>query len=220
MGTILDKKVWAEEFLKQFGNANPSPALIKFVEAWEILESGTGPVVGCDHNPLNTTQDWPGATNCNSVGVKKYATYQDGLQATAKVLTNGLYPSLSNALKTNDAGNLGMSGKAMAGNIVGDLSVWATGKRTDATYAQKVAHIAGEPNLPSGGDLGQVKPEPLIPPITDPLSAIQSLLGLFQTFTNPNTWIRVGLFLFAILLLVIGFLVLTHPEQQGGASNA
>ena len=40
-------------------------------------------------NPLATTQDWPGATNFNSVGVKEYLTAEDGLNATARTLNYG-----------------------------------------------------------------------------------------------------------------------------------
>ena len=36
------------------------------------------------NNCWNTTQDWPGATNYNWVGVKNYLTEDDGKQATAK----------------------------------------------------------------------------------------------------------------------------------------
>lgn len=40
-------------------------------------------------NPLATTQAWPGATNFNSVGVKNYATLEDGILATAQTLNYG-----------------------------------------------------------------------------------------------------------------------------------
>lgn len=40
-------------------------------------------------NPLATTQDWEDATNFNSVGVKHYASLEDGVAATAKTLNYG-----------------------------------------------------------------------------------------------------------------------------------
>lgn len=40
-------------------------------------------------NPLATTQDMPGATNFNSVGVKNYKSLEQGVEATAKTLNYG-----------------------------------------------------------------------------------------------------------------------------------
>ena len=43
-------------------------------------------------NPLATTQSgFAGETRFNSVGVKNYATYQDGIDANVHALTNGRY---------------------------------------------------------------------------------------------------------------------------------
>src|SRR5262249_18929685 len=46
------------------------------------------------NNPMNTTQDEPGAQSQNSVGVKSYPTLAEGLQATIATLNNGLYPDI------------------------------------------------------------------------------------------------------------------------------
>lgn len=40
-------------------------------------------------NPLATTQEWAGSSNFNSVGVKNYASLEDGIAATAKTLNYG-----------------------------------------------------------------------------------------------------------------------------------
>jgi hypothetical protein len=34
---------------------------------------------------------------------------------------------------------------------------------------------------------------------------MNNLLGAFSTLTNPTTWVRVGLFAVALVLLIIGF---------------
>lgn len=56
-------------------------------------------------NPLNTTQSgYPGETDLNSVGVKNYRTYGDGIAANARVIRNGFYPRVVGAfLRGNDA---------------------------------------------------------------------------------------------------------------------
>jgi len=45
-------------------------------------------------NPLDTTQPWPGSTSYNSVGVRNYATWDDGVAATVATLRNGYYPDV------------------------------------------------------------------------------------------------------------------------------
>lgn len=52
--------------------------------AWMQAEGDAG-----RFNPLNTTHSMPGATNFNSVGVKNYKTFGDGVAATAKTLNYG-----------------------------------------------------------------------------------------------------------------------------------
>jgi hypothetical protein len=87
---------------------------VRAMVAWQQAE-GTR----AQYNPLATTQDMPGATRFNSVGVKNYETYQDGLTANIKALTNGRYANILAALQ---AGN---SADAVAQAIAN--SPWGTG---------------------------------------------------------------------------------------------
>lgn len=52
--------------------------------AWMQAEGDAG-----RFNPLNTTHDMPGATNFNSVGVKNYVSFEDGVNVTAETLNYG-----------------------------------------------------------------------------------------------------------------------------------
>jgi len=73
------------------------------ITAWEMAEGGHWYNTAY-YNPLNTTQDMPGATIFNSVGVKAYTSWKQGLEATVKTLKNGYYGSIIDALKRgNDA---------------------------------------------------------------------------------------------------------------------
>jgi hypothetical protein len=54
------------------------------VVSWMQAEGGDA-----RFNPLNTTEEWQGATDYNSVGVKNYRTLEDGLAATARTLNYG-----------------------------------------------------------------------------------------------------------------------------------
>ena len=56
---------------------------------------------GAMFNPLNTTLPWPGARSVTPVGVRAYASWADGLEATAKTLENGLYQPILDALEND-----------------------------------------------------------------------------------------------------------------------
>ena len=60
------------------------------------------------YNPLNTTQGAPGAKSMNSVGVKSYNSWDQGMEATVQTLMNGKYSGILAALQqgTNTAGVL------------------------------------------------------------------------------------------------------------------
>jgi peptidoglycan hydrolase CwlO-like protein len=88
------------------------------VAAWEMAEGGHWYNTAY-FNPLNTTQRMPGATVFNSVGVKAYTSWKQGLQATVITLKNGYYGSIIAALRRgNDA--------AAVAAAVG-ASPWGTG---------------------------------------------------------------------------------------------
>ena len=71
---------------------------IAAITAWEMAEGGHWYNTAY-YNPLNTTQDMPGATVFNSVGVKAYTSWKQGLEATVKTLKNGYYGGIIDALK-------------------------------------------------------------------------------------------------------------------------
>jgi hypothetical protein len=52
--------------------------------AWMQAEGDAG-----RFNPLNSTKAWSGATEFNWVGVKNYANFKDGVEATAETLNYG-----------------------------------------------------------------------------------------------------------------------------------
>jgi hypothetical protein len=73
------------------------------VTAWEMAEGGHWYNTAY-YNPLNTTQGMPGATVFNSVGVKAYTSWKQGLEATMITLKNGYYGGILDALRRgNDA---------------------------------------------------------------------------------------------------------------------
>jgi len=110
----VDSVQWARDFLTELGKPITAEN-VKAITAWEQAE-GTA----ASFNPLATTQSgFAGETRFNSVGVKNYATYQNGLDANVHALTNGRYANILAALS---AGN---SATAVAQAIAN--SPWGTG---------------------------------------------------------------------------------------------
>lgn len=95
----VDSVGWARDFLTKLQMPITSEN-VRAIVAWERAE-GTA----AHFNPLATTQSgFSGETRFNSVGVKNYATYQDGIDANAHALTNGRYQNVLDALRAgNDA---------------------------------------------------------------------------------------------------------------------
>jgi hypothetical protein len=108
-----DKQQWANDFLTRLGMPVTAEN-VRAVVAWEKAE-GTK----AQFNPLATTRSMPGATNFNSVGVKNFASYADGIEANAAALTTGRYGNILAALRQ------GNSAVAVAQAIAN--SPWGTG---------------------------------------------------------------------------------------------
>jgi len=90
----VDPVQWGKDFLSKLGMPLTSEN-VRAMSAWQQAE-GTG----ADFNPLATIQGgFAGATNFNSVGVKNYANYDDGLAANIKAITNGRYENILAALR-------------------------------------------------------------------------------------------------------------------------
>jgi hypothetical protein len=94
----VDPVQWAKDFLTKI-NMPITPENVRAIKAWEQAE-GTA----ARFNPLATTQGgFAGATSFNSVGVKNYVSYADGLAANAKVIQNGLYGNILAALRAGNS---------------------------------------------------------------------------------------------------------------------
>jgi hypothetical protein len=115
------ERAWDIALLTSLG-APSTTANIQSLIHWRTHESpwDNQPPDGATytHNPLNTTQDMPGAVSINSVGVKKYTSTVSGIAATRKTLLNGNYGDVVSALR---------SGKGLASGSYRGLSTWSGG---------------------------------------------------------------------------------------------
>ena len=110
----VDPVQWAKDFLTKL-HMPVTAENVRALTAWQQAE-GTA----AHFNPLATTQaGFAGETRFNSVGVKNYASYEDGLNANVKAITNGLYSNILAALRA------GTSADDVARAI--QQSPWGTG---------------------------------------------------------------------------------------------
>ncbi len=119
-GGRITQVTWAQAFLKSLGMPITADNVAAIV-AWEMAEGGHWYNTAY-FNPLNTTQSMPGATVFNSVGVKAYTSWMQGLKASVITLRNGYYGAILDALsRGNDA-------QAVANAVA--ASPWGTGSFT------------------------------------------------------------------------------------------
>jgi len=104
--------------------------------AWIISESGTG-TPKCRNNPMNSTLESAGASDCNSVHVKHYTSLDSGIKNTITTVTNKSYgyPAIVNAFKQNaPARSIGMAIN-MSGWVTGSTSTRKRGGYAITTQA-------------------------------------------------------------------------------------
>ena len=75
----------------------PTPTNVAFGVAWASYED-----TQAKNNIWATTEPWKDATEFNSVGVKNYATWENGVNATVATLKNGYYAKILFALRYDE----------------------------------------------------------------------------------------------------------------------
>jgi hypothetical protein len=101
------RETFAEAVLQSLGYPVTKLAVTDIM-SWEAAEGGAWNG-GARYNPLNTTEPMSGATDFNSVGVKNYTSWEQGLNATVKTLENGYYTDILNALSIGGTGDFGVT---------------------------------------------------------------------------------------------------------------
>lgn len=101
------RQAWAIDLLARLGNAQPSAEVIAFMVQWSIAEDAGGDAIA-RNNLYNTTLCLPGrmtgAINGDGAcGVQGYATWQDGIEATALTIEQANFARIRAALLANDA---------------------------------------------------------------------------------------------------------------------
>ena len=141
LGTGSEKK-WAANLLSKLG-APTTDANISALTTWARYEGGHWNN-SAHYNPLNTTLDMGGNKSINKVGVKRYGSWEEGLDATVKTLLGNRssergYAAIVEALR----GNAGTS--AVLGAV--NQSAWVHGEGKASNY-----------NFPRGGGSSKTAP--------------------------------------------------------------
>lgn len=148
-------------------NISNNEFAVKALQIWQRYE-GTNACL----NPLATTWGRPSATNFNSVGVKNYATREDGIAATANTLGTkniGNYQAIRQmlGLKSFDEGGLAANLKTYSGGggyITNLMNEW---RALYNQYAVGPTPVTPTPVTPTPITLTPVTPTPATPtPIT------------------------------------------------------
>jgi hypothetical protein len=184
---------WAQALLRLIGvpvNQGNTSAVV----AWEAAEGGNWHNSD-KYNPLNTTQSAPGAVSTNSAGVKAYTSWDQGLQATATTLQNGLYGSILGALKSGTPQDVV---NAVVGSPWGTKSISLAG----STYT-------GGGGAGAGGSSATATPALSL---SDPLG-----VGSLETSLR-KTAISGVFVLAAVGLVVVGLLRGTHAVARTHAA--
>lgn len=144
-GNINSPTAFATALLNALG-APLTNANVQSIVAWENREGGNWHN-NAKYNPLNTTLNEPGASSINSVGVRAYTSWNQGIQATLSTLNSG-YSDIVSALKSGQ----GLGSKPLAG-----LSKWSGGAYSEISYAK------GSWDVPQTGSALLHKGERVIP---------------------------------------------------------
>lgn len=124
---------WCLALLNSLENSQPAPPILAFLEAWTVFETGDpAKHPTAMYNLLNTERDMPGATNFNSVGVKNYVSFEQGIEANRLALTNGYYPTLVQLFQSNDPAML-VDPHALS-LMYSELNIWCGG----CNYGQNI----------------------------------------------------------------------------------
>ena len=146
------EKEWASALLQKMG-APVTESSIAALTTWARHEGGHWKN-SANYNPLNTTLDMSNNESMNSVGVKRYKSWEEGFAATIGTLTGNKadergYTAIVNALKS------GASTESILAAV--NNSAWVTGKTGGSPYKFQGGPSSlgvATPSVNSGGGSG------------------------------------------------------------------
>lgn len=170
----ITREQFASDFLLELSKP-VSVNNLKSVVVWASSEN-----TQAENNPLATTLQFEGSTNFNEVGVKNYATYQEGLAATKATILNGDYGAILACFDKS-------ASPAETCSTI-ENSVWGS-KPSSQLVADVLADYDAYANTPVGGTGSEVDPNTPTETTTKPELQIGSQgaeVEKLQTFLNED----------------------------------
>lgn len=198
----MTQEEWARQLLARLG-IKATTANVTALKAWMAAEGGHWHNTAY-YNPLNTTQSEPGARSMNSVGVKAYTSWDQGLNATVTTLKNGHYGKILAALKSGSAKQIV---QAVVNSVWGTKHISLDG--VTASAAANAAANAGAENATSSGGGGLLSwPSEIVNFFQGTTDALTSAAEFFAAFFKPSTYVRIGAGFGGFLFIIIGLIAL------------
>ena len=196
---------WATALLRSLG-APTTSANEQSIIAWALNEGGGG-----NFNPLNTTLPAAGASCFNSVCVRNYTSWQQGIQATVGTLQSNFYNDIRAALQ---------SGQGLGSGNFGGLSKWSGGGYSNVAgnWSKAAQFMSGKAvPLPGGGSNITAQTMGFNPFGGLGSSLFSGLLSMLGLGSLKDLFIRLGLILLGGLLVLLGIFILVG---RGGMQTA
>lgn len=107
------------------------------IYAWANAEGGTA-----ENNPLNTTLPAPGTTDYNSIGVKNYGSFDQGVTATVNTLKGSAYSGIVSDLRKGN-----VDPYTIVTRNAGGFTTWVSGRSSpiNQQYINNIASGVGGP---------------------------------------------------------------------------
>ena len=110
---MTSRAAWAALFLDAIpGCASWSGGVVACVAWMESERSWQIAARGALANPLDTEERWFGSWNFNSAGVQNYPDQATGIAASVATITNGDYPELLAALRSQASSSVVCAAKS------------------------------------------------------------------------------------------------------------
>lgn len=213
----MDQQTFAKSLLTGLG-IPPTKTRVAIVVGWENAEGGNW-ANSAKYNPLNTTRNAPGAVSINSVGVKAYRSWGEGLTQTILTLhTSGYgYEAIVQGLRDSDP--------SATATAIGN-SKWGTNAQlAQSAIASSIKKGSGSSLLSTVGNIA-LEANPVTGPaviadkaLGDPVGTVVNGAGavvnstgdalkiigqFFSDLVDPSFWLRVGKGALGTTMVVIG----------------
>ncbi len=195
---------WQLDILRALG-APTTANNVANLNRWNACEGNKAGGSGLPiNNPFNTTLPYNGAPGVNSVNVRHYLSYADGIAATVKTITGTkafapILAALMNDAPTSVfAAAVGNSGWGTSGGCIAKASGSPDIPQTQGSGSGDTGGATGI-NVPGEGIAGDVAGA-----VAGAASWTTTLGNLLTSITSVKFWQRIGIGAGGLLLLLVG----------------